>query len=71
MFDNQLVGFFLVLPAVLFITAGFLVPIAILLSESFVSADGGFGIESYVAFFAEPRNQVVFGGPCAWVRSSP
>lgn len=59
MFQSRTTAFALVLPAVVFATAVFLVPVAILLSESF-RAGGGWSITAYIDFFSLPLNQVVF-----------
>jgi len=59
MFQSRSTAFALVLPAVVFATAVFLVPVAMLLSESF-RAGGGWSITAYTDFFSLPLNQVVF-----------
>lgn len=60
MFENRSTGLLLTLPAALFAAALFLVPVAILLSEAFRTAEGGWTLMAYADFFAEPRNRVVF-----------
>lgn len=59
MFQSRATGYALVLPAVVFAAAVFLVPVAILLSESFRSG-GGWSIGAYIDFFSTPLNQTVF-----------
>lgn len=59
MFQSRSTAYALVLPAVAFAIAVFLVPVAILLSESF-RAGGGWSITAYTDFFSLPLNQVVF-----------
>jgi putative spermidine/putrescine transport system permease protein len=60
LFGSRSVGLSLTLPAAIFAAALFLVPVAILLSEGFTGADGGFSISPYVDFFADPRYRAVF-----------
>ena len=60
MFDNRSTGLALTLPAALFAAALFLLPVAILLSEAFRTAEGGWTLRAYYDFFAEPRYRVVF-----------
>ncbi|OCX59990.1 spermidine/putrescine ABC transporter permease [Thioclava sp. SK-1] len=59
MFRNRREGLALALPAAIFSTLLFLVPVAILLSEAFRS-DTGFSLQGYVDFFASPLNRSVF-----------
>ncbi len=59
MFQSRAEGYALVLPAVVFAAAVFLVPVIILLSESFRSG-GAWSIGAYVDFFSLPLNRVVF-----------
>ncbi len=60
MFDNRKIGLALTLPAALFAAALFLVPVAILLSEAFRTAEGNWTLMAYVDFFSDPRYRVVF-----------
>jgi putative spermidine/putrescine transport system permease protein len=59
MFQSRSTAYALVLPAVVFAIAVFLVPVAILLSESF-RAGGGWSVTAYTDFFSLPLNQIVF-----------
>jgi putative spermidine/putrescine transport system permease protein len=59
MFQSRSTAYALVLPAVVFAIAVFLVPVAILLSESF-RAGGGWSVTAYADFFSLPLNQIVF-----------
>lgn len=60
MFENRTTGLALTLPAALFAAALFLLPVAILLSEAFRTAEGGWTLRAYADFFAEPRYRIVF-----------
>ncbi|MCO5732430.1 ABC transporter permease [Rhizobium sp. SSA_523] len=59
MFQNRTAGLALALPAALFAALVFLVPVALLLSEGFRSADQ-WTLSAYVDFFAQPLNRAVF-----------
>ncbi|WFE74788.1 ABC transporter permease [Roseinatronobacter sp. S2] len=59
MFRNPREGLALALPAVIFATLLFLVPVAILLSEAF-RADGGWSVQGYIDFFSVPLHRTVF-----------
>ena len=59
MFQNRIEALALALPAAIFAAAVFLVPVFILLSEGFRSADG-WTLQAYTSFFADPLNQAVF-----------
>lgn len=59
MFQNRAEALALALPAALFAAIVFLVPVALLLSEGFRSAES-WTISAYVDFFAEPLNRAVF-----------
>ncbi|WMS43016.1 ABC transporter permease [Acuticoccus sp. MNP-M23] len=59
MFQNRTAGYALVLPAVVFAGAVFLVPVAILLAEGFKTGDGWF-FANYVDFFSKSINRTVF-----------
>ncbi len=59
MFQNRTEAFVLALPAAIFAAAVFLVPVFILLSEGFRSADG-WTLQAYTSFFFDPLNQAVF-----------
>lgn len=59
MFQNRTEAFVLALPAAIFAAAVFLVPVFILLSEGFRSADG-WTLQAYTSFFSDPLNQAVF-----------
>ena len=56
---NRLEAAALILPAAVFATAVFLVPVCILLSEAFRS-DGSWSMAAYVDFFSAPLNRTVF-----------
>lgn len=59
MFAERRLGLLLVAPAALFILLGFLLPVGILLSQAFQTADGwGFG--AFVDFFSTTLNREVF-----------
>ena len=60
MFLNRSEGLALALPAALFTTMVFLVPVAILLSIAFQDGAGAFSLQGYVDFFAQPLNRSVF-----------
>jgi putative spermidine/putrescine transport system permease protein len=59
MFQNRAEAFALVVPAAVFAGAVFLVPVIILLSEGFHTADG-WSIQAYIDFFSHSLNQAVF-----------
>lgn len=59
MFESRGTGLALIAPALLFIAVGFLLPVAILLGESF-RAGGAWGFGAYVDFFADALNREVF-----------
>ncbi|AUG55325.1 ABC transporter permease [Thalassospira marina] len=59
MFQNRAEAIALVLPAAVFAGAVFLVPVIILLSEGFHTADG-WSIQAYIDFFSHSLNQAVF-----------
>ena len=59
MFLNKKEGLALALPAAVFCTLIFLVPVAILLSEAFQS-DAGWTFQGYTDFFDDPLNRTVF-----------
>ncbi len=59
MFQNRAEAIALVLPAAVFAGAVFLVPVLILLSEGFHTADG-WSIQAYIDFFSHSLNQAVF-----------
>ncbi|OKH86482.1 MULTISPECIES: ABC transporter permease [Thalassospira] len=59
MFQNRAEAIALVLPAAVFAGAVFLVPVMILLSEGFRTADG-WSIQAYIDFFSHSLNQAVF-----------
>ncbi|WP_337271133.1 ABC transporter permease [Oryzifoliimicrobium ureilyticus] len=59
MFQNRGEALALALPAAVFATGVFLVPVFILLSEGFRTADG-WTLRAYVSFFSDPLNQTVF-----------
>ncbi len=59
MFQNRAEALALALPAALFAAIVFLVPVALLLSEGFRSAES-WTISAYIDFFAEPLNRAVF-----------
>jgi len=60
MFQNRAAAYALVLPAVVFAAAVFLLPVAVLLSESFRNEAGGWSLMPYVEFFSLGLNQAVF-----------
>lgn len=60
MFLNRSEGLALALPAALFTTLVFLVPVAILLSIAFQDGAGAFSLQGYVDFFSQPLNRSVF-----------
>lgn len=59
MFQNRAEALALALPAALFAAVVFLVPVVLLLSEGFRSAEG-WTLSAYTDFFAEPLNRTVF-----------
>lgn len=59
MFQNRAEALALALPAALFVTLVFLVPVVALLSEGFHSP-GGWTMSAYVEFFSSSLNQAVF-----------
>lgn len=59
MFHNRAEALALALPAAIFAAVVFLVPVGILLSEGFQSADG-WTLSAYVDFFSQPINRTVF-----------
>lgn len=59
MFRNRHVGIALALPAALFVAATFVLPVLVLARTGF-EAGGSYGIENFVAFFAEPLHVTVF-----------
>ena len=59
MFQNRAEALALALPAAIFAAAVFLVPVFILLSEGFRTADG-WTLSAYADFFTDPLNQTVF-----------
>jgi len=59
MFQNRTEALALALPAAIFAAAVFLVPVFILLSEGFRTADG-WTLQAYTTFFSDPLNQAVF-----------
>jgi putative spermidine/putrescine transport system permease protein len=60
MFQNRAEALALALPAAVFAAVVFLVPVLILLSEGFHSADAGWSLAAYTDFFSEPLNRTVF-----------
>ncbi len=60
MFSSRAEGLALTLPAAVFAATLFLLPVVILLSEAFRTADGGWSVGAYVDFFASERYRVVF-----------
>jgi putative spermidine/putrescine transport system permease protein len=60
MFQDRRVAYALVAPAAVFVAAGFLVPVLILLAGAFRGAGGGFSLAAYVDFFAQPLYRTVF-----------
>lgn len=59
MFQNRTEALMLALPAALFAGVVFLVPVILLLSESFHSGTG-WSFSAYTTFFSEPLNRTVF-----------
>lgn len=59
MFQNRTEALMLALPAALFAGVVFLVPVILLLSESF-QGSGGWSFSAYSAFFSEALNRTVF-----------
>lgn len=59
MFQNRTEALALALPAAVFAAVVFLVPVVLLLSEGFKTADG-WSIQAYTDFFSMPLNQTVF-----------
>ena len=59
MFNSRTVPIALVLPAVIFIVAAFLVPVVILLAQS-VHGEAGFSFSPYWRFIHDPLSQIVF-----------
>ncbi|WP_417816040.1 ABC transporter permease [Thalassospira alkalitolerans] len=59
MFQNRAEAFALVLPAAIFASVVFLVPVGILLSEGFRTSDS-WTIQAYIDFFSQSLNQTVF-----------
>lgn len=59
MFNNRTEAMWLALPAALFAALVFLVPVILLLSEGFRSAEG-WTIAPWIDFFSEPMNRTVF-----------
>ncbi|KPF45581.1 ABC transporter permease [Rhizobium sp. G187] len=59
MFQNRAEALALALPAALFAGLVFLVPVVLLLSEGFRSADS-WSLSAYTQFFSEPLNRTVF-----------
>lgn len=59
MFQNRTEALMLALPAALFAGVVFLVPVILLLSESFHSGSS-WSFSAYTAFFSEPLNRTVF-----------
>jgi putative spermidine/putrescine transport system permease protein len=59
MFQDRRIGLALVLPATLFLLAGFVLPVLVLLSGS-LQGPGGWSFDAYVRFFAVPLHQEVF-----------
>lgn len=60
MFLNRSEGLALALPAAVFTFMVFLVPVGILLSVAFRADGGGWSLQGYFDFFAQPLNQAVF-----------
>ncbi|WP_425040660.1 ABC transporter permease [Primorskyibacter sp. S187A] len=60
MFLNRKEGLALALPAALFTTLVFLMPVGILLSVAFQTEGGAWSLQGYVDFFSQPLNQTVF-----------
>lgn len=59
MFQNRAEAMALALPAALFAAITFMIPVVLLLSEGFRSADG-WTLSAFTEFFAQPLNQRVF-----------
>ena len=59
MFNSRTVPLALVLPAVIFIVAAFLVPVGILLAQS-IHGEAGFSVSPYWHFINDPLSQIVF-----------
>ncbi|WP_409528119.1 ABC transporter permease, partial [Rhizobium sp.] len=59
MFQNRAEALALALPAAIFAAAVFLVPVFMLLSEGFRTADG-WTLSAYADFFSDPLNRAVF-----------
>jgi putative spermidine/putrescine transport system permease protein len=59
MFEKRAIGLALALPSALFVTIGFLVPVVILLAESFRGAEG-WSLAHFTAFFSDALNRSVF-----------
>lgn len=59
MFAERRLGLLLVAPAALFILLGFLLPVGILLSQAFQTAEG-WGFDAFVDFFSTTLNREVF-----------
>ena len=59
MFADRRIGFALVLPALLFIGVGFILPVGVLLAGSF-RPSGSWTFDAYTRFFANALNQEVF-----------
>ncbi|WP_430513671.1 ABC transporter permease [Pannonibacter phragmitetus] len=59
MFQNRAEALALALPAALFAAVVFLVPVVLLLSEGFRSAEG-WTLSAYTDFFSQPLNRAVF-----------
>ncbi|MEO0679350.1 MAG: ABC transporter permease [Pseudomonadota bacterium] len=59
MFENRAVGLALTLPAAVFASALFLLPVGILLSEAF-RVGGEWSLQGYIDFFSSERNRTVF-----------
>ncbi|MEO1686759.1 MAG: ABC transporter permease [Pseudomonadota bacterium] len=59
MFENRAVGLALTLPAAVFASALFLLPVGILLSEAF-RVGGDWSLQGYIDFFSSERNRTVF-----------
>ncbi|NDV99949.1 ABC transporter permease [Salipiger sp. PrR002] len=60
MFRNTREGLALALPAAIFSTLLFLVPVGILLSEAFRGDGSGWSLQGYIDFFSTPLNRTVF-----------
>ena len=59
MFEKRAIGLALVLPAALFVALGFLLPVLLLLAESF-RTPAGWSLTYFTTFFSDPLNQTVF-----------